>query len=170
AGPEEALAAALVALHGRLHPGRSGDETEIAPFRPAPHGQTPHGATAQTHGPTPRGERPPPRADRTHPQARSGPTARPGGERPAAGKSVRLFVGLGRAGGLRAADLVGAIANEAKVPAKEIGAIVIADRHSLVDVPIAHADAVIQALRATTLRGRKVRVDRDRGLGGTRPS
>jgi len=47
---------------------------------------------------------------------------------------VRLFVGLGRHAGVRPADLVGAIANEAGVKGDAIGAIEIADRFSMVEV------------------------------------
>ncbi len=75
---------------------------------------------------------------------------------------ARLYVGAGRLNKLRPADLVGAIANEAGVDARAIGAIQIADRHSIVEVPEQMADDVIEALRATTLKGRRVPVRRDR--------
>jgi len=74
---------------------------------------------------------------------------------------VRLFVGAGRNGGLRPADLVGAIANEAGVSAREIGAIEIEDRFSLVEVSDHVAEDAIRALRDTSLRGLKVTVRRD---------
>jgi ATP-dependent RNA helicase DeaD len=74
---------------------------------------------------------------------------------------VRLFIGLGRTGGLRPADLVGAIANEAGVEGAAIGAIEIADQFSLVEVPAETADVVIDALRRTKLRGKRVVVRRD---------
>ena len=76
---------------------------------------------------------------------------------------ARIFVGAGRIAGIRPQDLVGAIANEAKIAGREIGAIQIADRFSLVDVPASDADRVVQALRAGSLKGRKVTVRRDRG-------
>jgi len=75
---------------------------------------------------------------------------------------ARLYVGAGRLNKLRPADLVGAIANEAGLDARAIGAIQIADRHSIVEVPEAAADDVIEALRSTTLKGRRVPVRRDR--------
>jgi ATP-dependent RNA helicase DeaD len=75
---------------------------------------------------------------------------------------TRLFVGAGRIAGVRPQDLVGAIAGEADIPGREIGAIQIADRFSLVDVPENRANAVIQALRGTSLKGRKVSVRRER--------
>jgi ATP-dependent RNA helicase DeaD len=57
---------------------------------------------------------------------------------------------------------VGAIANETSVTGREIGAIDIQDRFSLVEVPSAKVDEVIDALRSTTLRGRKVNARRER--------
>jgi ATP-dependent RNA helicase DeaD len=74
---------------------------------------------------------------------------------------VRVFVGAGRNAGLRPADIVGAIANEAGVSAREIGAIEIEDRFSLVEVSDHVAELAVQALRTTSLRGQKVTVRRD---------
>ena len=75
---------------------------------------------------------------------------------------TRLYIGLGRRAGVRPADLVGAIANEAGVNARSIGSIEIADRFSIVEVPDEVADDVIGALRSTTIRGKRVMVRRDR--------
>ena len=75
---------------------------------------------------------------------------------------TRVFVGLGRAGGVRPGDLVGAITNEAGLQGRDIGAIQIADGFSLVEVPEAAAEHVIGALRGATLRGQKVIVRRER--------
>jgi ATP-dependent RNA helicase DeaD len=63
---------------------------------------------------------------------------------------------------VRPADLVGAIANEAGLDAREIGAIDIADRFALVEVPGDAVDGVIDALRGATIRGKRVLVRRDR--------
>ena len=78
------------------------------------------------------------------------------------GEVVRLYVGAGRNAGVRPADLVGAIAGEAHIDSRNIGAIDIADKFSLVEVPGAAADTIIRAMRGTTLRGKKVLVRRDR--------
>jgi ATP-dependent RNA helicase DeaD len=75
---------------------------------------------------------------------------------------TRLFVGAGRAAGIRPKDLVGAIAGESGVTGREIGAIEIADRFSLVEVPEAAADEVIAALKGTTIKGRRPTVRRER--------
>jgi ATP-dependent RNA helicase DeaD len=78
------------------------------------------------------------------------------------GDIVRLFIGLGRAGGMRPADIVGAIANEAGIDPSVIGAIDIADTFSIVEVPGDAAESIIAALRATKMRGKKVLVREDR--------
>ena len=75
---------------------------------------------------------------------------------------TRLYVGIGRKAGLRAADIVGAIANETSLSPRAIGAVDIADRFALVEVPDDAADEIIDALRSTTIRGKKVMVRRDR--------
>jgi ATP-dependent RNA helicase DeaD len=62
---------------------------------------------------------------------------------------------------MRPADLVGAIANEADIEAKNIGAIEIADRYSLVELPEELVDQVIAALRGTTIKGKRQTVRRD---------
>jgi ATP-dependent RNA helicase DeaD len=84
--------------------------------------------------------------------------------RPRAGDAdiTRLYIGLGRASGMRPADIVGAIANEAGVSPREIGAIDIADKFSIVEVPSAQLTSIIGALRGTTLRGKRVTVREDR--------
>jgi ATP-dependent RNA helicase DeaD len=75
---------------------------------------------------------------------------------------VRLFVGAGRLAGIRPADLVGAITGEAGLTSRDLGAIEIADRFSLVEVPESRADDVIEALRGSAIRGKKVSVRRER--------
>jgi ATP-dependent RNA helicase DeaD len=75
---------------------------------------------------------------------------------------ARVFVGLGRKAGVRPGDLVGAIANEAGIDSRDIGAIEITDNFSLVEVPDDAAEEVIRALRGTKIRGKKVLARRDR--------
>lgn len=101
-----------------------------------------------------------------------GPQSR-SGERPPSGRTprregaepgmVRVYIGAGREVGIRPADLVGAIANEAKINSKSIGAIEIEERFSIVDVPTAMAKGIIEALSQSRIKGRKVpvRVFRD---------
>jgi hypothetical protein len=54
------------------------------------------------------------------------------------------------------------IANEAGIDAGAIGAVRISDRYSLVEVPEEIADDVIAALSASTIKGKRVQVRRDR--------
>jgi ATP-dependent RNA helicase DeaD len=106
---------------------------------------------------------------------RDGPRSRGGaaaGTRPPKAGATRLFVNAGRASGVRPQDIVGALANESGLSGRDIGAIQIHERHSLVEVPEHAADEVLRSLRgATTLKGRKANVRRDRGFasaGGPR--
>ena len=75
---------------------------------------------------------------------------------------ARLYIGAGRTAKVRPGDLVGAIANEAGIDSRAIGAIQISDRFSIVEVPDEVADDVVDALRSSTIKGRKVLVRRDR--------
>ncbi len=77
--------------------------------------------------------------------------------------ATKLYIGLGRAAGIRPADLVGAIANEARIDSRDIGAIDITERFSLVEVPASEAKRIITALRGKSIRGKKVSVRPDRG-------
>ena len=75
---------------------------------------------------------------------------------------TKVFIGAGKKMGIRPADLVGAIAGESGIPSSAIGAIRIAENFSVVEVPEDQADAIIEAVGAGTLRGKKVKVRRDR--------
>jgi ATP-dependent RNA helicase DeaD len=81
--------------------------------------------------------------------------------RPPSQGMIRLFVGAGRSSGIRPGDLVGAIAGETSLSGRDIGAIDIADRFSLVEVPGDAVDEVISAMKRTTLKGKKVNVRRE---------
>lgn len=78
-----------------------------------------------------------------------------------AGDTTRLFVGAGRSSGVRPQDLVGAVAGESRLTGRDVGAIEIFDRFSLVEVPASAADEVIAALRASTIKGKRVRIKRE---------
>jgi ATP-dependent RNA helicase DeaD len=108
---------------------------------------------------------PPPSRDKSRPHAplksARGRLVRDESSRPAGGDLIRLFVGAGRRAGIRPGDLVGAITGEAGLESRAIGAIEINDGFSLVEVPEALADDVIEALRATKIRGARVTVRRE---------
>lgn len=128
------LAAAAVKLAAQRD-GTGMEDVEIPPAPPLPTGKVPTGKAQ-----------------------RSGPR-----ERLRAQDATKLYIGLGRSAGIRPADLVGAIANEARLDSRDIGAIDITDRFSLVEVPTSEANRIIAALRGKSIRGKKVSVRRDRG-------
>ncbi|RBY92407.1 ATP-dependent helicase [Blastococcus sp. TBT05-19] len=82
--------------------------------------------------------------------------------RRSSGPAGRLFVGLGREAGIRPGDLVGAITGETGLTGRDVGSIEIHQRFALVEVPEAAVDDVVQALRATMIKGRKATIRRDR--------
>jgi|CXWL01.1.fsa_nt_gi ATP-dependent RNA helicase DeaD len=71
---------------------------------------------------------------------------------------VRLVFDAGRQSGVRPGDIVGAIANEAGVPGKEIGAIDILEHISMVEVPSRYAPTVLAKMAKSTLRGRPLTI------------
>jgi ATP-dependent RNA helicase DeaD len=81
---------------------------------------------------------------------------------------TRLFIGAGRNAGVRPQDVVGAIAGESRLSGREIGAIEIADRFTLVEVPDSAADDVVAALRGTTIKGKRPVIRRERYETGER--
>jgi len=100
------------------------------------------------------------------PQAERGRDGRGGRDRAtgrdAEGGMARIFVAAGKKAGIRPADLVGAIAGESGVPSNVIGAIRVTDNFSVVEVPEPLADEIISAVAGATIRGKKVKVRRDR--------
>ena len=69
---------------------------------------------------------------------------------------TRLYLDVGRDDGIRPADLVGAIANEAGLPGNSIGAIELYDHFAFVEVPENSVDRVLKALKRTSIRNHKV--------------
>ena len=92
---------------------------------------------------------------------KSGPP--PGKGRTASGESTtRLWISAGRTAGIRPKDLVGAIANETRLSGRDIGAIEITDKFSLVEVPESAVEEVIANVGASTIKGRKVTLRREK--------
>jgi ATP-dependent RNA helicase DeaD len=77
---------------------------------------------------------------------------------PAEDGMVRLVIDAGREQGVRAGDIVGAIANEADIPGKAIGAIDIYDTFTFVEVPQQYRDQVLAGMAGTTIRHLPVNV------------
>ena len=85
-------------------------------------------------------------------------SARPSREPRDEGPMTLLRISVGKEESIRPADLVGAIAGEAKIPSGVIGAIKIHDDYSLVEIPDELAEKVITALKRTQIRGHRVTV------------
>ena len=158
-----AAAAVKMAHGGRALP----DGPEIptpslhAPERPPQRDRGPRAPAGHGRGSRPSDERArPPRAAAPGTPGSQGAPARD--REPGAGPFTKLYVSAGQSTGVRAADLVGAITNEAGLDGRDVGTIEIADRYSLVDVRKSRADEVLDALRRTLIRGRKVSASRYR--------
>ncbi|MEO8577622.1 MAG: DEAD/DEAH box helicase [Gemmatimonadales bacterium] len=159
------VAAAAIKLAHEAGGNRGEDEEEIASIQPPR-----DSATGKTKGKG-RSERFE-RSDRTERADRPERGARPEAKSKSASKAkmTRVYIGLGRNTGVRPADLVGAIANEAGISGRDIGAIEMGNGFSLVEVPETAADAVIDALSGAKIRGQRVTVRLERpGAGKPRP-
>ncbi len=82
---------------------------------------------------------------------------------------VRLFVGIGRVAGCRPQDLVGAITGEAGINGRDIGAIQITDRFSLVEIREDRVERVLTAMQDATIKGMPATFRRDTQQGDSRP-
>ncbi|MDR2818692.1 MAG: DbpA RNA binding domain-containing protein [Endomicrobium sp.] len=72
---------------------------------------------------------------------------------------VRLFINIGKKDNVRAGDFVGAIAGETGISGNMVGNIKILEAFSFVEVPSEHADAVINALHLSNIKGKRVSVE-----------
>ncbi|MEP7286329.1 MAG: DEAD/DEAH box helicase [Chloroflexota bacterium] len=95
------------------------------------------------------------RNDRDEREDRYRPQRRERGFGPDSGMT-RLYLDIGRDDGVRPADIVGAIANEAGIPGRAIGAIELYDHFAFVEVPENQSEKVLKALKSTMIRKRKV--------------
>lgn len=71
---------------------------------------------------------------------------------------VKLFFNVGRKHRVSPADFVGAIANEAGIPGKAIGAIDVNERFTLVDVPKEFVAQVLTKMRDTQIRSQSANI------------
>lgn len=73
---------------------------------------------------------------------------------------VRLMLNLGREHGVKPGDIVGAIASEAGIPGRAIGAIDIHRSETFVDVQEIHVDKVLRQMKTSSVRGKSVTLTR----------
>ncbi len=71
-------------------------------------------------------------------------------------KTITLSMSVGRADGIRPADVVGSIANEADIPGREIGPIDIQEDVTYVGIPQRFVEVVLEKVGKARFRGRAV--------------
>jgi ATP-dependent RNA helicase DeaD len=86
---------------------------------------------------------------------------------PSSGPVVTLEMSVGKREGIRPADVVGSIANEANVPGRDIGPIDIRDEVTYVGIPAHFVEQVLDKVGKKRFRGRALNV---RVASGTPPA
>jgi ATP-dependent RNA helicase DeaD len=76
---------------------------------------------------------------------------------------VKIFLTVGERDGVTVGDLLGAVTGEAEIQGSDVGRIEIKDTYSRVEVGVDAAPRIVKALNGTSIRGRSVRADYDRG-------
>lgn len=71
----------------------------------------------------------------------------------------RLHINLGKTHGIREKDIVGAIAGEAQIRGREIGAIDMYDKFTFVEIPKEQSTHVLDTMNKSRIRGKKIRVE-----------
>lgn len=71
---------------------------------------------------------------------------------------VQLYINIGRKQGISPGDIVGAIANEADIPGKVIGAIDVNDSYTLVDIPAEFVDRVFTNMDRSQIRKKDMNI------------
>jgi ATP-dependent RNA helicase DeaD len=118
------------------------------PVRSAPVPELPHPFKAPA---------PPPVAERGEPAA---PKPRPRADKKDQPPMETYRLEVGEAHGVKPANIVGAIANEAGIDSAYIGRIDIRDDHSLVDLPQGMPKAIFKELQKVWVSGRQLRISR----------
>jgi ATP-dependent RNA helicase DeaD len=72
---------------------------------------------------------------------------------------VRLFFNIGRSQRVKPGDILGAVAGEAKIPGKQVGAIDMYDGYTFVEVPEEYGRDVLKAMKNVKIKGKSVNVE-----------
>ena len=72
---------------------------------------------------------------------------------------VRLFINIGKAQKVKAKDILGAIAGEANIPGKLVGAIDLYDKYTFVEVPKENAADVLAAMKNVKIKGKTINIE-----------
>lgn len=132
--PLDVAAAALKALHDKVWEGED-DEEDIPAY-------------AQDRRRERRARQSAPGAERRPPPPEDGWAA--------------IYVGMGKSQRLRPGDLFGALLNETPLQRGQVGSIEVSSQYAIVQVPEPIVYEVIDALRATSIRGRRPVIRRDK--------
>jgi len=103
-----------------------------------------------------RGAKAAPTPVRERPRRHSKPHISRDGSEPHA----KLVLAGGHAGGVRVADIVGAVTAATGLDGEAVSDVVVLERFSFLSVPAVEADRVVAALRERTVQGRPVRLER----------
>jgi ATP-dependent RNA helicase DeaD len=150
------------------------ERTEPRSERPRPEsrGERPAAAprpeSRPEHRPEPRHEARPEHRPATRPEARPDARPEPAPERPKAKKSAKaagvpmeLFrIEVGSVHGAAAANIVGAIANEAGVESQYIGRIEIGEDHSTIELPEGMPKEIFRDLQKVWVSGQQLKISR----------
>ncbi len=74
-------------------------------------------------------------------------------------KMVRMFINAGKKNKIRTKDIVGAIANEAGVPGKALGAIDLFDNYTFVDVPAEYVKDILYSMKHCKIKNKRVHIE-----------
>mgnify|MGYP000832455425 FL=1 len=72
----------------------------------------------------------------------------------------RLFLNIGTKASIKPGDILGAIAGEARIPGKQIGAIDMYDKYSFVEVPKELTKKVLQIMNRSKIKGKSVHFEK----------
>ena len=72
---------------------------------------------------------------------------------------VRLFINIGKSQRIRPGDILGAVAGEAKIPGKLVGAIDMYDNYTFVEVPQEYGKDVLRGMKNVKIKGKSVNVE-----------
>jgi len=72
---------------------------------------------------------------------------------------VRVFLNVGKRDRIRVGDILGAIANEGKIPGNKIGTIDMFDKYTFVQIPEDSASKVIKKIDKMRIKGKKVNAE-----------
>lgn len=134
------------------------DAADVAAFLVGP-------AMASVLGGAKPGATPPPASDRPRPENARPPSHdrfdrsdRPAPRRPMGGDGQTYRVAVGRADGVRAGHLVGAIANETGLDGQDINKVRIFDSYSTLELPAGMPGNVFELLQRLTVLGKPLRI------------